>query len=93
MNQPKTPFADLATVLTRNAAQADTDRHLPDENIHALRDAGVLRLATPPAYGAQGADLQTLLPILTELGQHCASTAWVASTAVSRVGRRPPGGR
>jgi 3-hydroxy-9,10-secoandrosta-1,3,5(10)-triene-9,17-dione monooxygenase len=65
--------------LSTNAACADNDRRLPSENLDALREAGMLRLATPIEYGGQGADLRTALPILADLGQACSSTAWVLS--------------
>ena len=34
-------------MLARNAVQSDIDRGIPDENIQALHDAGLLGLSAP----------------------------------------------
>lgn len=43
--------SSLAPVLSANAEAADATRRLPAQDITALREAGLLRLATPRAYG------------------------------------------
>ncbi|WP_327234519.1 acyl-CoA dehydrogenase family protein [Streptomyces sp. NBC_01317] len=71
--------AELVPLLRDNADRADRDRKLPEENIAALREAGLLRLSVPAAYGGHAAGMRTLLAVLEELGRGCASTAWVLS--------------
>jgi alkylation response protein AidB-like acyl-CoA dehydrogenase len=46
----------LVPLLKGNASRADAERRLPDENLAALRDAGLLRLAVPRSYGASRFD-------------------------------------
>jgi alkylation response protein AidB-like acyl-CoA dehydrogenase len=47
--------SSLVPVLSANAETADATRRLPEEDIKALREAGLFRLATPRAYGGHEA--------------------------------------
>ncbi|WP_051341839.1 acyl-CoA dehydrogenase family protein [Pseudonocardia spinosispora] len=76
--------ASLVPLLAANAGSADTDRRIPEANLVALREAGLLRLAVPRALGGHGAGLRTMIAACAELGRGCASTAWV--TAVHGAG-------
>lgn len=75
--------ADLVPLLRDNADRADADGRLPEENIAALREAGLLRLAVPAAYGGHAVGMRALLAVLEELGRGCGSTAWVLSVFYS----------
>jgi 3-hydroxy-9,10-secoandrosta-1,3,5(10)-triene-9,17-dione monooxygenase len=69
----------LVPALRDTAEQSDIDGGLPEQNIAALRDAGLLRMSVPPAYGGHAIGMRALLGVASELGRGCSSTAWVAS--------------
>jgi alkylation response protein AidB-like acyl-CoA dehydrogenase len=73
----------LVGLLGDNAAQADTARRLPEQNIAALREAGLLRLAVPRAYHGRASSMRACVAILAELARGCPSTAWVMSVFYS----------
>ncbi|MFD3519063.1 acyl-CoA dehydrogenase family protein [Streptomyces sp. NPDC058653] len=69
----------LVPLLAANADRADAEGRIPEENLAALREAGLLRLGVPRALGGHGVRVGTLLAVCTELGRGCASTAWVTA--------------
>ena len=69
--------AELRPLFARNAAQAERDRRLPQENIEALEGANLFKLMTPRRWGGYGVPLATALGTFAELGRGCASTSWV----------------
>jgi 3-hydroxy-9,10-secoandrosta-1,3,5(10)-triene-9,17-dione monooxygenase len=69
--------AELRPLLARNAAQAEQDRRLPQENIDALEAANLFKLMTPCRWNGYGIPLSTALSAHAELAKGCASTAWV----------------
>ena len=69
--------ADLVPLLRKNAPQADQERRIPEENLVALEEAGLLRMTRPRRYGGYEIDALTKYEVLTELARGCASTAWV----------------
>ncbi|MGY0499280.1 acyl-CoA dehydrogenase family protein [Nocardia sp. FBN12] len=70
---------ELAPLLRSNAAQAETDRRVPQVNIDALRDAGLFDITKPARLGGSQEGFRTFLETVAELGRSCASTAWVAT--------------
>jgi alkylation response protein AidB-like acyl-CoA dehydrogenase len=62
-------------VLRANAAESDRIGRFPEENIAALRDAGLLGLVVPTAYGGLGGGLRDLAAAAFALGTACPSTA------------------
>lgn len=70
---------DLAELLRSNAARADADRRIPQENIDALAASGLFKLAVPERLGGYEADFTTFLKVTSTLAQSCGSTAWVAT--------------
>jgi 3-hydroxy-9,10-secoandrosta-1,3,5(10)-triene-9,17-dione monooxygenase len=70
--------AELRPLLARNAAQAERDRRLPQENIEALEGANLFKLMTPQRWGGYGVPLATALSTFAELAKGCASSSWVA---------------
>ncbi len=70
---------ELLPVLARNAVQSDIDRGIPDENIQALHDAGLLGLSAPRRYGGFETDLRTMIEVTATLGEACGATAWVVA--------------
>ncbi|MGX7728313.1 acyl-CoA dehydrogenase family protein [Rhodococcus sp. 2H158] len=71
--------ADLAELLSSNAARADADRRIPQENIDALAAAGLFKLAVPRRLGGHEVDFATFLKVTSTLARSCGSTAWVAT--------------
>ena len=71
--------AELVPLLRKNADQTERDRRIPEENITALREAGLFKLTQPKRFGGMEADFRTKLEVIRELGRGCGSTAWVAS--------------
>ena len=69
--------AAMRPLLARNAAQAERDRRLPQENIDALQAANLFKLMTPRRWNGYGVPLATALSAHAELAKGCASTAWV----------------
>ena len=69
--------SSVAPVLSANAEKADATRRLPDEDITALREAGLLRLSTPREYGGYEAGACAVTAIAAELGRGCGSAGWV----------------
>jgi 3-hydroxy-9,10-secoandrosta-1,3,5(10)-triene-9,17-dione monooxygenase len=77
--------AALLPLLRSNAQRADAERRVPEENIQALADAGLFRIATPRRLGGFEADFRTFLSVSSTLGQACGSTAW-ATTLINVCG-------
>jgi alkylation response protein AidB-like acyl-CoA dehydrogenase len=71
--------AAIRPILERNAAETDAQRRLPDENVAALRDAGLCRLMVPRRFGGHQTSIRTYIEVMAEIGRGCGSTAWVAS--------------
>jgi len=71
--------AAMRPVLERNADTTDALRRLADENVAALRDAGLCRLMVPARFGGYQTSIRTYVDVMAELGRGCGSTAWVAS--------------
>ena len=69
----------LLPLLARNAATADRDRALTEENMAALADAGLLRLAVPRRYGGFQTPVRTMIDVTSTLAEACGSTAWVVA--------------
>ena len=57
------------------AARWDREASFPFENYRDLRQAGLLGICVPKAYGGMGADFATYVMVAAELGRHCGSTA------------------
>ena len=71
--------AGIRALLEANAEQTDALRRLPDENVRALKDAGLCRLMVPRRFGGHQTSIRTYLEVTAEIGRGCGSTAWVAS--------------
>lgn len=67
----------LVPLLAKNAVQADRDRKVPQENLDALRDAGLWGLTRPHARGGFQTNVRTTIECIAELARGCGSTAWV----------------
>jgi len=68
---------ELLPMFARNAHKADEERRLPDENVRALIDAGLLSAMLPARLGGFGISWSAFCRINGEIARACASTAWV----------------
>lgn len=71
--------AELVPLLRANAERTERERRIPEENLAALREAGLLELSLPRTYGGYELGMRSLLRICAELGRGCGSTAWVTT--------------
>jgi alkylation response protein AidB-like acyl-CoA dehydrogenase len=67
----------LRPLLEKNAAEAENIRRLPEENVHALQQAGLWKVQTPRRFGGLEAPLATKIEATAALAMGCPSTAWV----------------
>jgi alkylation response protein AidB-like acyl-CoA dehydrogenase len=74
---------ELQPLLARNAAQTEKDRRVVEENIQAIRDAGLFRITVPKRFGGYEVPITTKLEVSAALAEACGSTAWV--TALTNV--------
>jgi alkylation response protein AidB-like acyl-CoA dehydrogenase len=71
--------AALRPLLRANEAQSDAQRRLAEENVQAVRDAGLCRIMVPRRFGGYETDLRTSLSVMAELATGSASTSWAMS--------------
>ncbi|HVW40638.1 MAG TPA: acyl-CoA dehydrogenase family protein [Amycolatopsis sp.] len=86
----------LVPVLRANAERTEAERRVPDDNIEALRAAGVFKLSLPRQHGGLEASLADQIEVTAQIARGCPSTSWVTtiSLAVSwMVGVFPDQGR
>jgi alkylation response protein AidB-like acyl-CoA dehydrogenase len=79
---------DLASTLGRErfaprAARWDREASFPFDNYADLREAGLLGICVPQAYGGLGADFATYVMVAAEIGRHCGATALTWNMHVS----------
>ena len=76
---------DLAAKLARKkfeprAAELDRDARFPFEDYDDLREAGLLALCVPEAYGGLGGDLETYVLVVEQIAKGNAATALAPSS-------------
>lgn len=69
----------LVPLLRSNAAETEKNRRVVEENIAAIADAGLYRLAVPARFGGHESDFNTFLRVSVELARGDGSTAWVST--------------
>ncbi|OYU73096.1 MAG: acyl-CoA dehydrogenase, partial [Burkholderiales bacterium PBB5] len=57
------------------AERYDREASFPFENYDDLREAGLLGICVPTAYGGLGADFATYVMVAAEIGRWCGATA------------------
>lgn len=70
---------ELVPLLRRNARRTDEERRIPEENIVALEESGILGMFRPARYGGSEVYSRTKVDVLAELARGCASTAWAVT--------------
>ncbi|WP_321926433.1 acyl-CoA dehydrogenase family protein [Burkholderia sp. BCC1998] len=85
---------ELFPLLRKNAERTDADRRVVEENVEALKDAGLFRMMVPRRYGGYEANFRTNLEVTSTIAEGCGSTAWVLNLtsinawAISLMSRR-----
>ncbi|CAK9889817.1 MULTISPECIES: p-hydroxyphenylacetate 3-hydroxylase oxygenase component [Pseudomonas] len=82
MKKPNPLLEDLRSILpaiAANAARAEQDRKVPDENIALLKSIGLHRAFLPKPYGGLEMSLPQFADCIALLAGACASTAWAMS--------------
>src|SRR5580658_7181317 len=70
----------LRPILERNADEAERTRRIPQENIDALREAGLLKVTVPRRFGGYEVMVGTKLAVSEAVAMGtCGSTAWVTA--------------
>lgn len=70
---------DLVPVLKQRARQAEELRHIPEETIRDLKDAGLFQIPTPAMFGGNGHEIDLMFRVAMEVGRGCGSTGWCYS--------------
>jgi alkylation response protein AidB-like acyl-CoA dehydrogenase len=65
------------------AERYDREASFPFENYADMREAGLLGICVPKAYGGLGADFATYVMVAAEIGRHCGATALTWNMHVS----------
>lgn len=69
----------LAPSLRERAQSVDQSRQLPEETLHAFREAGFYRMCVPARFGGWGLDIEAAIRVSFELAKACASSGWIAA--------------
>jgi 3-hydroxy-9,10-secoandrosta-1,3,5(10)-triene-9,17-dione monooxygenase len=64
----------LIPVLEKNAAQTEANRRIVEENIIAIKQAGLFKIMVPRRFGGLETDFRTKLEVTRELAKGCGST-------------------
>jgi 3-hydroxy-9,10-secoandrosta-1,3,5(10)-triene-9,17-dione monooxygenase len=66
----------IVPVARRNIAVAEAQRCLPEENIRAILDSGLMPLMRPRMFGGYEGDWMTQIDCVSEVARFCGSTGW-----------------
>lgn len=58
---------------------------VPEANIEALRDSGLMRIGVPAKFGGYDVDLETAYDCAIEIGRACGATSWCYSLYTSHL--------
>lgn len=70
---------NLLPLLLKNAIESEKQRRTAEENISAIKEAGLFRLMVPRRYGGFEGSLRSHLEVSAALGEACGGTAWVVA--------------
>jgi 3-hydroxy-9,10-secoandrosta-1,3,5(10)-triene-9,17-dione monooxygenase len=66
----------IVPLARKNARAAEELRRLPEENIRAILDSGLMPLVRPRMFGGYEADWMTQIDCVSEVARFCGSTGW-----------------
>lgn len=75
--QMRERIAAMSTGMAARAPEAEKLRHLPEENVQGLAEAGLFRVFQPQRFGGTELHMAEVLPLIIETARSCPSTAWV----------------
>jgi alkylation response protein AidB-like acyl-CoA dehydrogenase len=90
-----TRVQSLIPLLRSNANVADRLGHVPDENVRAIEEAGLLRMLMPVNRDGYWTDAARAATAMTHIASGCPSTAWVLQiySGIGRMAEVFPGKR
>ncbi|GAA3688582.1 acyl-CoA dehydrogenase family protein [Lentzea roselyniae] len=71
----------LIPLLASESSEAEQQRRITLPSLHAIREAGLLRLGTPVAWGGHGASVRMVTEVCIELARGCAASSWIVGIA------------
>jgi 3-hydroxy-9,10-secoandrosta-1,3,5(10)-triene-9,17-dione monooxygenase len=66
----------IVPVAKRNVAAAEELRRMPEDNIRAIVDSGLMPLMRPRMFGGYEGDWMTQIDCVSEVARFCGSTGW-----------------
>ena len=69
----------LRPLLEANAVETENRRRVVEENISAIREAGLYRIMVPRRFGGLETDIRTKMEVSAALARGCGSTAWATT--------------
>lgn len=69
----------LVPLLEANADMTERNRRVADDNIAAIRAAGLYKIMVPRRFGGLETDIRTKMEVSRELAMGCGSTSWVTT--------------
>jgi alkylation response protein AidB-like acyl-CoA dehydrogenase len=73
---------DLIPLVRDSADEAERQRMVAPKVMAAFKEAGVFRILQPERFGGFEYDFSMVIRVALEVGQGCASTAWVCGLAI-----------
>ncbi len=73
---------DLVPLVRDSADEAERRRMVAPEVMAAFKEAGLFRILQPERFGGFEYDFSMVIRVASEVGQGCASTAWVCGLAI-----------
>lgn len=67
----------IVPAAKKNFQLAEEMRRLPEENVKAILDSGLMPLMRPKMFGGYEADWMTQIDCVSEVARFCGSTGWV----------------
>ncbi|MEW9700775.1 acyl-CoA dehydrogenase family protein [Paenibacillus sp. SI8] len=68
---------ELVPYLQKFGTIIDEERHIPDEVIQKISDAGLFKLGTPKEYGGHDVSIRAMVEIISEVAKGNGSVGWV----------------
>lgn len=69
--------AELVPYLQKFGTRIDEERHIPEEVIRKISDAGLFKLGTPKEYGGHEVGIRAMVEIVSEVAKGNGSVGWV----------------
>jgi 3-hydroxy-9,10-secoandrosta-1,3,5(10)-triene-9,17-dione monooxygenase len=66
----------IVPVAMRNARVAEDQRRMPEENMRAILESGLMPLMRPKMFGGYEGDWMTQIDCVSEVARFCGSTGW-----------------